>query len=127
MIRYMLDTNICIYLIRRKPSRVLRRLHQVPPTDVAISSITLSELEFGVCKSARPRQNRVALIGFLASFEVMPYDDRAAEQYGWQASAGSAAGSRYSAPVRPAAIALVPTWAPGPARAGTARPSGCDC
>ena len=59
--RYMLDTNICIYLIRRKPEKVINRLRSLSLSDVGISSITLAELEFGVAKSGRPEQNRDAL------------------------------------------------------------------
>ncbi len=82
MIRYLLDTNICIYIIRRKPEPVIRRLLRLPVSSVGISSITLSELEYGVEKSARPAQNRRALIRFLAPLEILPYDDEAARAYG---------------------------------------------
>lgn len=78
----MLDTNICIYVIRQKPKQVVERLAQIAVSDVGISSITLSELEYGVCKSTRPDQNRTALLAFLAPLEVLPYDDMAAEHYG---------------------------------------------
>ena len=78
----MLDTNICIYTIRRKPWQVVRRLQRIPAADVGISSITLSELTYGVYRSGRPEQNRVALVAFLAPFEILPYDDMAAQQYG---------------------------------------------
>lgn len=82
MIEYMLDTNICIYLIKQKPAQVVRRLEGTAVSAVGISSITMSELEYGVCKSSRSGQNRAALIGFLSSLEVLPYDDMAAQQYG---------------------------------------------
>ena len=82
MIAFMLDTNICIYLIKQKPRHVVERLAQTPVSDVGISSITLSELEYGVCKSSRPKQNQAALLEFLAPLEVLPYDDMAAEHYG---------------------------------------------
>jgi len=82
VIRYMLDTNICIYVIRRKPERVIRRLQRKHLSDIGISSITLCELEYGVAKSARPDQNKLALTEFLAPIEILPYDDRAAHRYG---------------------------------------------
>ena len=82
MIRYMLDTNICIYVIRRRPERVIRRLQRKQVSDVGISSITLSELEYGVAKSVKPEQNKLALTEFLAPIEILPYDDRAAHRYG---------------------------------------------
>jgi tRNA(fMet)-specific endonuclease VapC len=78
----MLDTNICIYIIRRRPERVIRKLQRKHVSDVGISAITLSELEFGAAKSARPEQNKLALTEFLAPIEILPYDDRAAHRYG---------------------------------------------
>ena len=82
MIKYMLDTNMCIYIIRKKPKRVLRRLQRCSVSDVGVSPITLSELEYGVTKSSKPQQNRLALTEFLAPVEIPPYDDMAARQYG---------------------------------------------
>ena len=82
MIQFMLDTNICIFLIKQKPKQVVDRLQETSASDVGISSITLSELEYGVCKSRRREQNQAALIEFLAPLEVLPYDDMAAQHYG---------------------------------------------
>jgi tRNA(fMet)-specific endonuclease VapC len=70
--RFMLDTNICIYIIKKKPLKVLERLRTLDVTDVAISSITLSELEYGVAKSSQPEQNRDALSAFLVPLEIIP-------------------------------------------------------
>jgi len=50
--KYLLDTNICIYIIKKKPLHVIQKLQSLDISDVAISSITLSELEYGVSKSA---------------------------------------------------------------------------
>jgi len=80
--RYLLDTNICVYIIKRQPPAVVQRLRQVDVSEVGISAITLSELLHGVEKSSRPAQNRAALNDFLTPFEMLPYDDRAAEIYG---------------------------------------------
>ena len=80
--RYMLDTNICIYLIRQKPIQVIRRLREQDLTEVGISSVTLSELEYGVQKSQQQARNRIALTAFLGPLEVVAYDDRAAQRYG---------------------------------------------
>lgn len=82
MTQHMLDTNICIYIIRKKPQRVLRRLQRYPVSNIGVSSITLSELEYGVAKSIKPQQNKLALTEFLAPIEILPYDDMAARQYG---------------------------------------------
>ena len=80
--KYMLDTNICIYLIRRKPPRVIHRMQSLRISDICLSSITLSELEYGVEKSQRPEQNRWALMEFLAPIDILPFDDGAARSYG---------------------------------------------
>ena len=59
--KYMLDTNICIYLIKRKPENVINRFKACSYGDLCISSITLGELEYGVCKSRVPERNKTAL------------------------------------------------------------------
>ena len=82
MIKYMLDTNICIYIIKRKPTDVIARFRQTQISQIGISSITLSELEYGVAKSSKPDQNQFALAQFLAPLEILSYGDEAAQQYG---------------------------------------------
>ncbi|MBT3346285.1 MAG: type II toxin-antitoxin system VapC family toxin [Gemmatimonadetes bacterium] len=82
MSNFVLDTDTCIYLIRGKAPKVLARLQALEISQVGLSSITLSELEFGVAKSARPEQNRLALAQFVAPLTVRPYDDGAAIYYG---------------------------------------------
>ncbi|MDY6338738.1 MAG: type II toxin-antitoxin system VapC family toxin [Saccharofermentans sp.] len=80
--RYMLDTNICIYVIKHKPERVFRKLKKIKPEDVCISSITYAELAYGVEKSAQPERNRLALSMMLSSIEIVAFDDAAADEYG---------------------------------------------
>jgi tRNA(fMet)-specific endonuclease VapC len=82
MIKYMLDTNICIYIIKKKPADVIERFRQTQISQIGISSITLSELEYGIVKSSKPDQNQFALAQFLAPLEILPYGDEAAQQYG---------------------------------------------
>ena len=82
MIEYMLDTNICIYIIKQKPKNVINRFRGLPISSLAISSITLSELEYGVMKSLKLDQNQFALSQFVAPLEILPYDDNAAQYYG---------------------------------------------
>ena len=53
---WLLDTNLCIYLIKRKPEGVLLRLRRVDPSDVSVSAVTVAELQHRVAKSARPSQ-----------------------------------------------------------------------
>ena len=80
----LLDTNICVYLINRRPGheRLLDRIDRRDYGEVLISAISLAELEFGVAKSARGAENRGRLDLFLARFEVAPFDMDAAAAYG---------------------------------------------
>ena len=80
--RFMLDTNICIDLIRQRSERILRRLKRRKLEDLCVSAVTLSELEYGVAKSSDPARNRLALAAFMTPLTVMPYDDRVAAEYG---------------------------------------------
>jgi tRNA(fMet)-specific endonuclease VapC len=63
--KYMLDTNTCIYVIRQKPLNVIERFKKVEISQVGISSITLSDLLYGVSKSSKPEQNQMALASLL--------------------------------------------------------------
>jgi tRNA(fMet)-specific endonuclease VapC len=78
----MLDTDICLYLIKRKPLHVLERLKTFRPADVAVSSVTVAELQYGAYKSSRPERNQEALAEFLLPLEVVPFDESAATHYG---------------------------------------------
>lgn len=80
--KYMLDTNICIYLIKQKQTAVLKRFRKTNISEISISSITLSELFYGVSKSSRPEQNFMALTQFVAPLEILPFGGEAAQYYG---------------------------------------------
>jgi len=80
--RYMLDTNICIYVIKHKPETVFRKLQNINPEDVCISSVTYAELVHGVEKSAAVEKNRLALSMLLANMEILDFDVDAADCYG---------------------------------------------
>ncbi len=80
--RFMLDTNICIYLIKKKPPTVLKKFKTFQINELGISSITLAELEFGVYNSGYPEQNQEALNQFLSPLEIAPFDHQAAVEYG---------------------------------------------
>jgi tRNA(fMet)-specific endonuclease VapC len=80
--RVMLDTNICIYIIKRRPQSVLERFSSFPVGDIGISTITLAELEYGAAKSAQARKNREALEAFVSPLDVAAFDRDAAEAYG---------------------------------------------
>lgn len=80
--KYMLDTNICIYAIKNKPEKVLNTLKEKMNDVICISAITLAELAHGVEKSAAREKNRAALLRFLSILTVLPFDDLAAAEYG---------------------------------------------
>ena len=80
--KYMLDTNTCIYIIKRKPQGVLDRFKRMKISQIGISSITLSELFYGVSKSSKPEQNQIALIQFIAPLEIVAYSHETSQYYG---------------------------------------------
>ena len=80
--KYLLDTNICIYIIKRKPIEVLEKFKQCKVGDIGISTITLSELEYGVQKSGNPEKNKKALQEFLIPIEIIDFDYNASLTYG---------------------------------------------
>ena len=80
-VRFLLDTNICIYIINRRPAKVFQHFSGRQIGEVAISSITGAELSFGVAKSGSPR-NQAALDKFLAPLDILPFDEAAMRCYG---------------------------------------------
>ena len=80
--KFMLDTNICIYIIRQKPAKALKRFAQYSPGDILLSSVTLADLRYGVEKSLHVQQNHDALSGFIVPLEIAAFDEKAAEEYG---------------------------------------------
>ncbi|GHU78387.1 ribonuclease VapC [Clostridia bacterium] len=79
---YMLDTNVCIDVMRKKSPLLEERIHLHFPQGLAVSSITLAELEHGVAVSARQEQNAAALHNFVCGVKVLAFDANAARQYG---------------------------------------------
>ncbi|MCI8908107.1 MAG: type II toxin-antitoxin system VapC family toxin [Angelakisella sp.] len=79
---YMLDTNICIYAIKKQPEQVLAKIKEKRELGLCISAITLSELEYGAAKSANPEKNRTAIMRLLFVLDVLPFGDKAAMEYG---------------------------------------------
>jgi len=79
---YMLDTNICIYLIKKQPESVLLKMQAHMQNGLCISSITLAELKHGVFASAAVEKNNIALNQFLSIIEILNFDDEAAFEYG---------------------------------------------
>ena len=79
---YMLDTNICIYVMKNKPERVLKRFEKEINRGICISSITLAELEYGMKHSSNPTKNERALLKFLLPLRILPFESSAASAYG---------------------------------------------
>jgi tRNA(fMet)-specific endonuclease VapC len=82
VIVYVLDTSICIELIRGRSDIILAHLRACEVGTVGMSSITFAELQYGAARSRDPRRNRAALVRLAAVVEVQPFDTRAAEVYG---------------------------------------------
>jgi len=79
---YLLDTNTCIYIIKKKPVEVFEKLKTLKPGTVSISTITLAEMYFGVAKSTNPSKNRNALEKFLIPLNIVEFDYSATISYG---------------------------------------------
>ena len=79
---YMLDTNICIYIIKQKPKSVIDKFKKMKNANICISSITYSELLYGAEKSSNIAKNLLALTMFLSNIEILSYDESASIDYG---------------------------------------------
>ena len=82
MPRYLLDTNMCIYLMKNQPEEVARRFAQCYVGDVVMSSITYAELEYGVIASDNPTEERINLASLVEDIQVIPFDTAAGAAYG---------------------------------------------
>jgi tRNA(fMet)-specific endonuclease VapC len=80
--QYLLDTNTCIYIIKKKPIEIFEKFSQINLGEIAISSISVAELEYGVSKSQFVEQNKLALFNFLLPLEILPYTQIATRFYG---------------------------------------------
>jgi len=79
---HMLDTNICIYIIKKRPQAVLRRFESLDSGQLCISAVTLAELQYGVEGSSSRRSNQSILDEFVARLRVLSWEEEAARQYG---------------------------------------------
>ncbi len=79
---FLIDTNICIYIMNCRPFAVIQKFKQIEIGRIGISSISVSELYYGVSKSGREKQNLKRLEEFLMPFEILPYDETASKYYG---------------------------------------------
>ena len=81
-LQYLLDTNICIYAINGRHPALTKRLLSVPPEEIAVSSITLGELEYGAAKSKWSERTRNTVYTFLVNYEILPFDNQDAFTFG---------------------------------------------
>ena len=80
--RYLLDTNTCIYIIKRSSERLMLRFKRLRVGDVGVSAITACELQFGVSHSSQPEKNQRALTEFLGPLEILDFPATASAVYG---------------------------------------------
>lgn len=79
---YLIDTNICIYIMNKRPVSVIEKFKTMEPYEIGISSITVSELRYGVAKSSQKNETAKRVNEFLLPFEILSYDLKAASAYG---------------------------------------------
>ncbi len=80
--KVLLDTNICIYIINKNPKNVLNKFEQFSIGDIGVSTVTTSELYYGVFNSSKVEQNFAALNEFLLNLSILPFSNEASIQYG---------------------------------------------
>ena len=80
--KYLLDTNICIYIMNKRPKEIIEKFKKFEPGEIGISTITVSELHYGISKSRHQKKNQLRLEEFLAPLEILDYDEEAAGAYG---------------------------------------------
>lgn len=79
---FLIDTNICIYIMNKRPPEVIQKFKTMEVGQIAISSITVSELQYGVSKSKYREQNLKRLDEFLTPFQILPYEEHTSKFYG---------------------------------------------
>jgi tRNA(fMet)-specific endonuclease VapC len=79
---FLLDSNICIYVINNKPIKVVKKIKEYIPPEIKLSAISIAELEYGVSKSKNREKNRHALVDFASAFDIIDFNGEDAEIYG---------------------------------------------
>ncbi|MBU4316622.1 MAG: type II toxin-antitoxin system VapC family toxin [Proteobacteria bacterium] len=82
MTKYLIDTNICIYIMNKRPIEIIHKFKQFDIGDIGVSTITISELQYGIVKSKNRALNTNRVEEFLAPLEIIPYDEIASKIYG---------------------------------------------
>ena len=81
MSKYLLDTNICIYILKKKPQSVLDNFQKYDIGEISLSTITIAELQYGVQKSSKMQENQIALNEFIKPFSIIDFDFNSAIVY----------------------------------------------
>ena len=79
---HLIDTNICIYLINKKFEYLIRNFESFNKSELLVSAVTVAELEYGIAKSLYPEKNRLALVEFISSFEIVPFTHEDTQIFG---------------------------------------------
>jgi tRNA(fMet)-specific endonuclease VapC len=82
LLRYLLDTNICIFIIKQRPAAVRERFALLRPGEVGVSAVTEAELAYGAYKSVRIEENLAAILDFSSRVETVPFETRVTAKYG---------------------------------------------
>lgn len=79
--KYLLDTNTCIYFLNKSSENIIARMKNISPADIKLSSITVAELFFGAEKSSAKKKNQAIVDAFIYNFEQMPFDNKCCRNY----------------------------------------------
>jgi tRNA(fMet)-specific endonuclease VapC len=79
---YLLDTNICVYIINRYPQRIIEKIDGMNFSDIKIPAIVMAELEYGASKSKKRETNRELILEFVSCFDILNFNARDAEIFG---------------------------------------------
>ena len=79
---HLIDTNICIYLINKKFEYLIRKFESFHKSELLVSAVTVAELEYGIAKSLYPEKNRLALVEFISSFDIVPFTHEDTQTFG---------------------------------------------
>ena len=79
---HLIDTNICIYLINKKFEYLIRKFESFHKSELLVSAVTVAELEYGIAKSLYPDKNRLALVEFISSFDIVPFTHEDTQTFG---------------------------------------------
>jgi tRNA(fMet)-specific endonuclease VapC len=82
LIKYLLDTNICIYIMNKRPVEIIEKFKQFEVGEIGVSTVTVSELYYGIGKSKNLKLNEQRVEEFLSPLNVLSYDEDAAHLYG---------------------------------------------